>query len=239
MEETWKDIKFVDLDGTEYDYTGRYQVSNMGTVKSLDYVKTFETSNHITNYTMTRVFKGKIMQPKLNQNGYLRIGLTDGEGKRKWFSIHRLVAFMFLDYPNIPLELIPQVNHKDEVKTNNCVDNLEWMTCKENNNYGTRSERSSQTQKGRVFSEEQRRNMSEAQKRIPKEKRHHGQQHHASKPIVGINLKTGDIIELESISQANDFFGSKSAGAAIGRQLAGKCNTSYGYKWYYKENYNK
>lgn len=68
--------------------------------------------------------------------GYCQVTLCN-QGERKKVLIHRLVAEAFI--PN-PLGL-PQVNHKDENKTNNNINNLEWVTAKENANYGTRTER--------------------------------------------------------------------------------------------------
>lgn len=117
--EIWKDIVY---DGE--DYTNLYQVSNLGRVKSLNYRKE------------------RVLQPNKNNNGYLRVGLCK-DGKRKFFSIHRLVATTFLENPENKLE----VNHKDEDKTNNFVGtpendykdgNLEWCDKEYNNNYGTR-----------------------------------------------------------------------------------------------------
>ena len=58
-------------------------------------------------------------------------------GKMKMEYIHRLVAIAFIPNPN----RLPQVNHKDEDKTNNCVENLEWCDSKYNNNYGTHTKR--------------------------------------------------------------------------------------------------
>jgi len=63
----------------------------------------------------------------------LRIELTDRDGDRKKFPVHRLVASTFIPNPNN----YPQINHKDEDKTNNSISNLEWCTAKYNINYGT------------------------------------------------------------------------------------------------------
>ena len=184
-------------------------------------------------------FKEKQLKPNTTHNGYLRVGLTDEFGKRKWFAVHRLVAFVFLGSPNIPLDKTPQINHKDEVKTNNRVDNLEWVTAKENCNYGSRIERAREKLKGRTFTEEQKQRMREAQLNRPKEQFPRGGNHHHSRKIVGVNVKTGEIVELSSIAEANEYFNSKTAKASIGNQLRGKCRASLGYIWYYKEDYDK
>ena len=110
MEEIWKDIKFTDTDGKEYDYTGYYQVSNMGRVKSL---------------SRKGSRKERVLKTKPNNQGYIKIGLNVSM-ERKTFAVHRLVAHMFIENPN-PNEFII-VNHKDENPANNCVDNLEWCT---------------------------------------------------------------------------------------------------------------
>ena len=95
-----------------------YQVSNMGRVKSLKFSKE------------------KIMKSSKNNNGYFVVSLCK-EGKIKNYLVHRLVAQAFLPNP----DSLPEVNHKDEIKTNNCVDNLEWCDCKYNINYGSRTEK--------------------------------------------------------------------------------------------------
>ena len=83
----------------------------------------------------------KIVTPQLSQYGYYRIGLTKNF-KRIHYSVHRLVAKAFIPNP----ENKPQVNHKDENKINNNVNNLEWCTAKYNANYGTRNERTGERQ---------------------------------------------------------------------------------------------
>ena len=74
----------------------------------------------------------KFLAPCADKDGYLKIVLYDGS--RKTIPIHRVVLMTW--DPVEDMEKL-QVNHKDENKKNNCLDNLEWMTCKENINYGT------------------------------------------------------------------------------------------------------
>lgn len=78
----------------------------------------------------------KFLKPKYEKNGYLRVGLYK-DGEKKMYYIHRLVAEAYI--PN--LDNLPQVNHKDENKANNCLQNLEWCNSKYNINYGTRTEK--------------------------------------------------------------------------------------------------
>ena len=112
MVEIFKDIK---------DLEGLYQVSNFGNVLSLNY-------NHTG--------KPKLLKPGKDTNGY-PIVILSKDGKRKMFSVHRLVAETFLENPHN----YPVINHKDEDKTNNRVENLEWCTISYNNSYGTHNER--------------------------------------------------------------------------------------------------
>lgn len=120
--EVWKDIK---------DYEGLYQVSNFGRVKRLKY--TMPTKIKHNNF-ITK--KEHLMKLSLNKKGYLYVKLCKN-GKTKHFQVHRLVACAFI--PNLSNK--PQVNHLDENPLNNCMDNLEWSTAKENLNYGTRTMR--------------------------------------------------------------------------------------------------
>lgn len=78
--------------------------------------------------------KRKILKPINGE--YLKVGLSKN-GVQKTLYIHRLVAETFLGKSNL------QVNHKDENKHNNYVDNLEWISFKENMNYGTKQDRES------------------------------------------------------------------------------------------------
>lgn len=132
MIEIWKVIK---------DYPN-YMVSNMGRIKSLErnIVKGRGGGLH--------KIEEKILKNCKNSCGYLQVSLYK-EGKQKRFYIHRLVAQVFLDNP----DNLPEVNHKDEDKTNNMVwvnkdgsidynkSNLEYCDRTYNINFGTRNER--------------------------------------------------------------------------------------------------
>ena len=110
--EEWKDIK---------DYEGKFQVSSYGNVRNI-------------NYYGTGIIK--IVNQRPNENGYMVVSLSKNK-KTKPCKVHRLVAETFLPNP----ENLPEVNHKDENKTNNRVENLEWKTHRGNCNHGTRNER--------------------------------------------------------------------------------------------------
>ena len=106
MKEIFKDIA---------EYEGLYQVSNLGNVKALNYRHTG---------------KDKILKPKNKKDGYLEVNLCK-EGKVKHHLIHRLVGQAFIENPNN----LPQINHRDEDKTNNASSNLEWCDAAYNINY--------------------------------------------------------------------------------------------------------
>ena len=84
----------------------------------------------------------KFLTPGVNNKGYLYVNLCRN-GKYTSYTIHRLVAMAYLPNP----ENLPEINHKDENKTNNCLQNLEWCDCKYNNNYGTHIEKASNSRK--------------------------------------------------------------------------------------------
>ena len=71
---------------------------------------------------------------RISGNGHLKVTLRSIDGTKNYL-VHRLVATHFIPNPNN----LPEVNHKDECKTNNCVDNLEWCDRKYNANYGKHS----------------------------------------------------------------------------------------------------
>ena len=122
MREVWKDIK---------NYEKLYQVSNLGRVKSLSrfhYTGRGKNNGYVT--------KEKILKQDISNDYYYQVSLCKN-GKKKKVYVHRLVAGTFLKNINN----YPCVNHKDENKLNNCVDNLEFCTHYYNNNYGTKKKR--------------------------------------------------------------------------------------------------
>lgn len=112
MKEIWKEI---------VDYESMYLVSNRGRVKSL------KRKNARGN-----LLKTKILKPGKNTDGYLYVTLCKDKDKKQ-FRVSRLVALAFIPNP----DGLPQVNHKNENKADNRVENLEWCTAKYNVNFGT------------------------------------------------------------------------------------------------------
>lgn len=114
MEYDFNNEIWADIKG----YEGHYQVSSFGRIKS---------------------FCGKkehILTQHDHKTGYLYVTLSK-KGQAKQYRINRLVADAFLDNK----DNLPIVNHKNEIKTDNNVLNLEWCTYKYNNNYGTKLEK--------------------------------------------------------------------------------------------------
>ena len=101
----------------------RYEVSNTGKIKRLAYIEKYHHRRH----------EEIIMKPTYDKDGYLLCGMTGDDGKRYTMKVHRLVAQAFIPNP----DNLPQVNHKDENKSNNNVENLEWITNRDNQYWGT------------------------------------------------------------------------------------------------------
>ena len=115
MTEIWKPVP---------GYEGLYEVSNIGEIRSIPRHGTFKNLH--------------ILKGGHNKDGYKQISLTKN-GKPRTFRVHRIVASVFIPNPMGYRE----INHKDEDKDNNNVENLEWCTRIYNMNYGTRNQRMS------------------------------------------------------------------------------------------------
>lgn len=122
--EIWKDIE---------GYEGKYQVSNLGNVKSLNY---------------NRTGKEKILKFKENRDNYLQVGLYK-DGKEKAYYVHRLVAEVFID----KVEGKDFVDHIDGNRQNNVYTNLRYCTHKENCNFELCKKHQSEAQKGKYIGE--------------------------------------------------------------------------------------
>jgi hypothetical protein len=110
-EEIWKDIS---------GYEGYYQISNNCVVKSIDRYVNVKSG-------FKRLLKGRLMRPYTGRDGYVYYLLTVNKIS-KHVPAHRLLAIAFIDNP----ENKPEVNHKDTIRTNNSIGNLEWVTAREN-----------------------------------------------------------------------------------------------------------
>ena len=112
LNEVWKDIPH---------YEGLYQISNLGRVKALPRKRINHTGGEWIQPEC-------IMATRLNADGYETVSLTTGEHIRKTEKIHRLVALAFLANP----DNLPEVNHKNCVRHDNRVENLDWISRKDN-----------------------------------------------------------------------------------------------------------
>lgn len=183
--EIWKPI---------VDYEGLYEVSSLGRVRSVDRVVR-------GNYGHPQSKKGTILKGRVDKDGYIDIVLSKN-CKTKHFRAHRLVAIAFIPNPSNK----EQVNHINECPSDNRVDNLEWVTCKENINYGTRSSKMAGTRVQRGI---------------------------LSKPVIQIDAATKQVIaEYRSIHEAERETGAKHSN--ISRCCYGKQKLAKGFLWKFK-----
>ena len=181
MEEVWKDIP---------GYEGRYFASNFGRIKS-------RNIQHKQDYILSQIN---------GRGGYLIINIIEN-GKHVQHSVHQLVASAFIPNP----ENKPQVNHIDGDKKNNRVDNLEWVTAKENVAHAIRTGLAN----------------------------HHGMKgkfgalNHCSKPVFQFS-KSGELIKRwDCISEAARFYNHKPC--QIINVCAGRLKTCAGFIWRYTD----
>jgi hypothetical protein len=188
--EVWKDVAIEGLGEI-------YQVSNYGRVLSKE--RTFTRIHPITNKITEFRAKSGILKPSLTNKGYFRISL--GKGRKK-FSVHRVVLMTF---GNLPINDKMQVNHIDGDKTNNHIDNLEWLTNRENIIHAYAN------------------NLIHIKK---------GEFNLSSKKLVQLDSTTGEVIKewgcLSYVKEQLNYDLSN-----ISNACNGKRKTAYGFKWKY------
>jgi hypothetical protein len=210
MEEIWKDIE---------GYEGLYQVSNLGRVKSLNRIIA-------TKMNISRLMKGKVLTIVPDPNNYMKV-LLSKEGKQQIYLVHRLVAQAFIPNPDNKSE----IDHINTDRTDNRVENLQWVTRKENCNNPLTKEKIAAFGRTRVFSSEMKQKMSLALKgrKINPEAIEKRRQK-TMKPILQLSLN-GDIIKRwDSATEAKDMLGIKT----IPDCLRNRCKTAGGYVWKYE-----
>ena len=195
MEEIWKVIE-------KYP---NYMVSNKGNVKSLGRWVNYKNKGK-------RLKEEKIMNPSVDKDGYQRVGLWKNR-KVKYLRVHRLVYEAFVG--DIPKGM--QVNHINEIKSDNRLENLNLMTPKENTNWGSRNERISKKQTNGK----------------------------CSKPVLQIDKNTNEIIaEFPSIREVERQLGIRKSDISMccnggyfckGRNKWVNVSQAYGFKWAFKK----
>jgi len=129
MEEIWKPV---------VGFETRYEVSNMGRIRSLPHETLIEQRNG-KSYILKK--KGMYVTPQPRRHGYLAVWLYGNGGNNgragKQYSVHRIVAEAFIPNP----QGYTEVNHINEDKSDNRACNLEWCSHVQNSNHGTRGER--------------------------------------------------------------------------------------------------
>lgn len=136
-------------------YEEQYVVDQFGRVFCVDRTKTVLDNGRIYE----KPIAGKQMKQSLHTKGYKTVTLTK-DGKTKTVYVHRIVAEAFIDNP----DNLPMVNHKDEDKTNNFVENLEWCTASYNRTYGKGAEKQARQLRGKKHTEEHKQKISESVK---------------------------------------------------------------------------
>lgn len=179
--EIWKDV---------VGYEGLYQVSNEGRVKTLNYKRTGTE---------------RIMRHETDKWGYFKLSLYKN-GKMKSVRVHRIVAQAFIPNP----QNLATVNHKNEIKTDNRVENLEWLSDYDNRMYGTRLARISIANKGKFVNRKDQ-----------------------SKTVLQFTKEGEFVAEFPSLKEVERQLGFNFGN--LSNCCRGKIKHSYGYVWKYKE----
>ena len=196
MKEIWKPI---------IGYENLYEVSNLGNIRSID--RMVSRVDRWGNKGSVLI-KGILLVPVKMKSGYLQVSLCKN-GTSKRFLIHRIVASAFIENPYNK----ETVNHKNEIKADNRVENLEWMTLVENLRYGTGSERG-HSNRDRKWHREHKAGLNPN-----------------AKKIIQLTKDGNFIREWDCIKSASETLGiCMSSICAVAR---GKAHTAGNYKWKY------
>ena len=192
--EIWKDVV-----GFE-DY---YQVSNLGNVRRKAHKRTVVRGTQVYQV----LYGERLLKPQPRQHGYLAVPLYGNEKRHngrkcKSYSVHRLVAEAFIPNPNG----YDEVNHLNEIKTDNRAENLEWCDRIANCNHGTRNKR-----------------LGEANINNPL----------TSRAVIQMTLDGEVVGEYPSLAEAQRQTGCDKAN--IHNCLSGRYTHAYGYIWRYKK----
>lgn len=178
--EVWKPV--VGFEGT-------YEVSNCGQVRSLPKGRT----------------KGRILKPYLNRYGYHVVTLRkESGGKNYCLKVHRIVANAFIENPNN----YPYINHKDENKTNNFADNLEWCSPYYNVHYGSCIAKSAEKRRGKPMPKLVGNQNGKGYKHTKEaiEKIRIATSLIKRVPVIAVNVVTGSILEFERVNDCKKYF---------------------------------
>lgn len=188
----------------EIEWFDNYQISNLGRVKNIKF--------------------DRYVKPLLDNKGYLTVNLYKN-GKMKRLLLHRLISIAFIPNP----ENKPCIDHINTDRLDNRIENLRWCTQKENHNNPLSIVNHGNASRGRIVSEEQKKNQSEKMKGRFKGVRK------SSKKIIQLTLDGIFVREWDAIKDAAESLGVSSS--AIWNCLNGKCQVKSikGFKWEYKK----
>lgn len=186
----------------------------------------YEGLYQVSSYGRVRNRHGKEMSQFYDKDGY-KVVVLNHNYKRKYRKVHRLVGIAFIDNPNN----YPSINHKDENKNNNNVENLEWCTISYNNNYGERNKAISDKQKGKP------RYYAKGENNYFWGKHFTAGKSPSARSVAKLDQE-GNILKIYDciVSAANDV---KCNRSFITMVCQGKRKTAKGYKWKYTDDLKK
>ena len=195
IREIWKSIR---------GFEGLYEASNYGRIRSLD--RRVRSGNRFNTNIDSAVKKGKILKQVDVGFGYLQVCLRKNNKNHSLY-VHRLVWEAFNG-------LIPegmQVNHINEIKSDNRLDNLNLMTAVQNSNWGTRNKRITETKSQKVYSKESRQGTK----------------------VAMYSLQSEFQKSFPTIAAAMRFLGKTGSSSNISGACEGKFKTAYKHQWKY------